>query len=311
MHIPVLAEAVLQWLAVRPDGVYVDCTVGGGGHAGRIAATLRSGRLVGLDRDLVSVMLARERLAEYSNVTVLHRNFGELAEVLKEFGIDRIDGALIDAGYSSMQLDDAQRGFSFQEEGPLDMRMDRTAGPTAAQWLAEVSEPELARVLREYGDVGPARRIARAIHRRRDSQGLRTTRDLVEAVADALDFVHGMPEETRTVFQAVRMAVNDELRWLEAGLRAGLEVLAPGGRIVVISFHSGEDRIVKNTFRAASRVQRELYPDGRVRARIPARIRILTPKPVQPGPEEVRNNPRAHSARLRAVEGLVEEGGTA
>jgi 16S rRNA (cytosine1402-N4)-methyltransferase len=256
-------------------------------------------------------MLARERLAEYSNVTVLHRNFGELAEVLKEFGIDRIDGALIDAGYSSMQLDDAQRGFSFQEEGPLDMRMDRTAGPTAAQWLAEVSEPELARVLREYGDVGPARRIARAIHRRRDSQGLRTTRDLVEAVADALDFVHGMPEETRTVFQAVRMAVNDELRWLEAGLRAGLEVLAPGGRIVVISFHSGEDRIVKNTFRAASRVQRELYPDGRVRARIPARIRILTPKPVQPGPEEVRNNPRAHSARLRAVEGLVEEGGTA
>jgi 16S rRNA (cytosine1402-N4)-methyltransferase len=258
--------------------------------------------LIALDRDPSTVAVARERLAPFSCVRVVHRNYGELAALLKELSIERVDGVLIDAGYSSLQLDDPPRGFSFQEEGPLDMRMDRTAGMTAAHYLATVREPELVRVLRAYGDVRPARRIAKAILRRREQAGLRTTRDLAEAVAEALHFVSGVPEETRTVFQAIRTVINDEFRWLEAGLEQAIDALAPGGRLVAISFHSGEDRIVKNVFRNASRVRRDFCPDGRLRALTRARVKVLTPKPVQPTAEERYRNPRCHSARMRVAE---------
>ncbi|MEX2016012.1 MAG: 16S rRNA (cytosine(1402)-N(4))-methyltransferase RsmH, partial [Candidatus Hydrogenedentales bacterium] len=234
------------------------------------------------------------------------RNYAELAAVLEELGIERVDGALIDAGLSSMQLDTAERGFSFQRRGPLDMRMNPEQGETAHDWLHTTPEDEMVRVLREYGDLKPARRIARAIMARRERGALETTDHLAAAVKEALPHVTAQPEETRTVFQAVRMAVNEELRWLEAGVAAALECLAPGGRFVAITFHSGEDRVVKQHLQRASRPRRELHPDGRVKAVHPPTIRILTPSPVRPTEEEIAANPRAASARLRAAERLTE-----
>ena len=294
----------MEWLRVREDGVYVDCTAGSGGHSERIAQVLRNGRLIALDCDPSSVEIAKRRLSVFSNVTVVHRNYGELAEVLETCGAGRVDGVLIDAGVSSMQLDDPARGFSFQEKGPLDMRMDATQGISAAEYLATIRESDLTQVLRAYGDVGPARRVARSIIQRRKARRLKTTRDLAEAVGEALPFVQGMPDETRTVFQAIRVAVNDEFRQLEAGVLQAVEALAPGGRLVVITFHSGEDRIAKNVLRDASHERRECFPDGRLRERIPPRLRLLTARPVQPGAAERQANPRSHSAKLRAAERL-------
>ncbi len=302
VHVPVLPVEVVEWLAIRPEGIYVDCTAGGAGHSTLIARKLAGGRLIALDRDPASVELARRRLAGFPRAEVIHRNYGELAEALEALGIAEVDGILIDAGFSSMQLEDPRRGFTFQEEGPLDMRLDPSGGLTAAEWLARTDEAGLARALREYGDVGPARRIARSILARRASGAMRSTSDLAQAVHDALAFVQGMPEETRTVFQAIRIAVNEEYRWLEAGVRQGIDALKAGGRIVAIAFHSGEDRIVKHVFQEASRARRELHADGRVKSSVPPRIRVLTPKPQYPSEEEIERNPRAHSARLRAAE---------
>jgi 16S rRNA (cytosine1402-N4)-methyltransferase len=201
-----------------------------------------------------------------------------------------------------MQLDTADRGFSFQGDGPLDMRMDTTEARDAATLLADASAAELAAVLRTFGDVNQAGRIASAIVRRREAGQLARTSDLVAAVKEALPFVNGVPEEVRTVFQAVRMAVNRELHWLEAGLRQGIERLRPGARYVVISFHSGEDRVVKDIFREASRPVRTLYPDGRTKEERPPRLRVITPKPVQADAAETAANPRAKSARMRVAE---------
>jgi 16S rRNA (cytosine1402-N4)-methyltransferase len=306
VHIPVLAGPVIEWLRVRPTGTYVDCTAGAGGHAALVAERLTTGRLIALDRDPAAVALASERLSPYPQAMVCHRNYSELAAVLAELGVDNVDGVLVDAGVSSMQLDQPRRGFSFQAEGPLDMRMDTTQGATAAQWLASTDMPTLMRSLRTYGDVGPAKRIASAILRRSDREGLETCQDLVAAVCEALPFVSGVPEEVRQVFQAVRIAVNDELGALKKGLDEAVAALAPHGRVVAIAFHSGEDRIVKNVLRDAARRRRELYPDGRVKAVEAPILKVLTKKPVQPDAEEARANPRSRSARLRAAERLAE-----
>ena len=304
-HVPVLADEVMAWLNVRAGGTYVDCTVGLAGHAARIAKALKGGRLIALDRDPASVALACERLDPFHKVTVLHRNYGDLGAVLDEVGVEQADGILIDAGLSSRQLDDPDRGFSFQKEGPLDMRLDPTSGPTARERLATISEPELARVLKAYGDVGPARRIAAAIVRRRGGRGLETTKDLAEAVAEALPFVRErLPEETRTCFMAIRVLVNEELRWLETGLEQAIDALAPAGRLVVIAFNSNEDGIVKRVLRNAGRPRHERYPDGRTRAVHAPRLAVLTRRPVRPSAQEVRENPRASSGRLRAAQRL-------
>jgi 16S rRNA (cytosine1402-N4)-methyltransferase len=303
-HIPVLADAALDWLGIRVDGVYVDCTAGLAGHSLLIASRLAGGRLIALDRDMASVEIARERLVGFSNAVVVHGNYGELKAVLGGLGVDEVDGVLIDAGFSSMQLEDARRGFTFQQDGPLDMRLDALSGETAREFLARLGEVELARVLKEYGDVGPARRIAAAIVRRRERGRMETTGDLAGAVCEALDFVSGQPDEIRTVFQAVRIAVNEELRWLRKGLEEAIDVLRPGGRLVAIAFHSGEDRVVKNVLRDASRPRHDLYPDGRIRSTQPPRVRVLTAKPVKPGAVEIARNPRAKSALLRAAEKL-------
>jgi 16S rRNA (cytosine1402-N4)-methyltransferase len=305
VHVPVLAGPAIEWLNVRENGVYVDCTAGAGGHAALIAARLTSGRLIALDRDPSAVERTTLRLQPYPFASVHHRNYGELATLLAELGLPHVDGVLLDAGVSSMQLDEPDRGFSLQAPGPLDMRMDSTSRQTAQSLLESINEEELAELLVRYGDVPRARRIARGILARRDENRLTTTADLSEAVAHALN-LQRTPEEARTVFQAIRIAVNDELRWLEAGLEQAIDVLAPGGRLVVIAFHSGEDRIVKNVLRDASRRQQRLHPDGRVAEVLPPRMKLLTRKPVLPNDDEVRDNPRAHSAKLRAAERLGE-----
>lgn len=308
-HVPVLAETAIELLQVKAGGAYMDCTAGAGGHAALIAKRLSGGRLIALDRDPAAVAAARVQLAQFPEVEVLHGNYGELAQVLTEVGISWLDGMLIDAGMSSLQLDDSTRGFSFQEDGFLDMRMDTTQGRSASEYLAEVSEEELARVLRVYGDLGPARRIARSIVQSAEREPVRTTGELVRAVAEGLGCPGRIPDETRTVFQAIRIALNDELRWLEAGLDQGLNALASGGRLVVISFHSGEDRIVKNVLRDASRPRRVFWPDGRLKETVPERVRLLTPKPIRPDAAECRRNPRSRSAKLRAVERIAENTG--
>jgi 16S rRNA (cytosine1402-N4)-methyltransferase len=205
---------------------------------------------------------------------------------------------------SSMQMDTPDRGFSFQQEGPLDMRMDTTKGPSASEYLARANDEELVGILRTYGDIAPARRIARVVLEYARTGRMNTTADLILAVQEALNCLKRVPEEVRTVFQAIRIAINEELRWLETGVGQAIESLAPGGRLVVISFHSGEDRIVKNLMRDASKPKRTLEPDGRLRSVEAARFGLLTSKPVSPSTEETRANSRAHSARLRALERL-------
>lgn len=304
MHVSVLAAESIAWLAIRPEGTYVDGTAGAGGHSALIAERLTTGRLLALDRDPSAVALARERLAPYPQAKALHGNYGRLDEILAAEGIAKIDGMLIDAGVSSMQLDTAERGFSLQHPGPLDMRMDGTEAEDAAAWLARTSQDELAETLRTFGDVQPAGRIARAIVEARGANQLNTTSDLVRAVSDALN-VHGkIPQEAYTVFQAIRMAVNEELRWLERGIEQAVRHARRGGRVVVITFHSGEDRVAKNTFRRLGTAARRLHPDGRVAEVTPPTVNVLTKKPVLPGQEEIAANPRSRSAKLRAVERL-------
>ncbi len=304
MHIPVLAEQAMEWLRVRGDGTYVDCTAGAGGHSSLIAEGLTTGRLIAMDCDPSAVAATRSRLKQFKNATVVQSNYGDIRPVLASLGIHCVDGILLDAGVSSMQIDTPGRGFSFQSDGPLDMRMTPDAGLSAAEFLARTNERELTDILRKYGDLRKARKIAAAILRRCKTNDMNTTTDLAQAVSDVYDFVSGVPAETRMVFQAIRIAVNEELQNLEKCIEQAIGLLAPEGRLVVISFHSGEDRIVKNIMRSASRKHRELYPDGRVQKVIPPLTLNLTPKPILPTSSEIAANSRAHSAKLRAVERL-------
>jgi 16S rRNA (cytosine1402-N4)-methyltransferase len=301
-HVPVMPEECIEALRVRPDGIYVDGTAGAGGHSLLIAQALDGGRLISLDRDPDAVALAGSRLSGYPQALVVQANYSELSEVLRELGIGRVDGVLIDAGCSSMQLDRRERGFSFEGDGPLDMRMDPGTGESAAEMLRGMGEEEMVAMLKQYGDLRPARRIARAIRVRAEHGRLSTTLDLVEAVREALPFVAGVPDEVRTVFQAVRIAVNDELGHLERGVRAAIEALAPGGRLAVLTFHSGEDRVVKRAMQEAAREQRTYHADGRISGRIAPKVKEITRKPVEPGDAEKKSNPRSKSAKLRVVE---------
>ncbi len=307
-HVPVLADEALQWLDPQPDGVYVDATAGAGGHARRIAERLGpAGRLIAIDCDPAAIEMVRERLRGFGHVTVVQGNYGELPAHLDTLGIGNVDGVLIDAGISSVQLDAPERGFSFQAEGGLDMRMNPAEGLPANAFLAGSSDREIFAFLREYGDVRPARRLARAIGRAARAGELRTTTDLVRCVQDALGVHHRVPEEARTVFQAIRIAVNNEFAHLRGGVEQAIDRLRPGGRFVGIAFHSGEDRIIKDVLRRASRPGERRRPDGRVIERTPPRVRLLTRKPVHAGPDEVARNPRAQSACLRAAERLGAE----
>ncbi|MCM2358827.1 MAG: 16S rRNA (cytosine(1402)-N(4))-methyltransferase RsmH [Geobacteraceae bacterium] len=307
-HLSVLPAEVLRYLAPRPGGVYLDGTTGGGGHAALVLeASSPDGILIGLDRDAQALAAARERLAPFGERARLFRkNFAELDALLAELGIAGIDGFLLDLGVSSYQLDTGERGFSFLQDAPLDMRMDTGSGETAAELVNGLSEQELTRIIREYGEERWAKRIAAFIVRARGEAPIETTLQLADLVKGAIP--RGAWEErlhpaTRT-FQAFRIAVNDELGSLERGLAAAFRLLKRGGRGVVISFHSLEDRIVKNTFRGLAQGCTCPRDFPRCVCGNTPQARVLTGKPVTAGEAELMENPRARSAKLRAIEKL-------
>ena len=308
-HIPVLLQETMDWLQPRPGGRYIDATVGLGGHSAAILErSSPDGRVLAIDRDPRALELARQRLAEFADRVVwAQARFDAMAEIAAEHGFQDAQGVLLDLGVSSLQLGDAERGFSFQEEGPLDMRMGPDAPTTAEEIVNAWPEEELARVIYTYGEERRSRRVARAIVAARP---LRTTRELAAVVARA---VRGggrssggrIHPATRT-FQALRIAVNAELESLEAALPEAVELLAPGGRLAVIAFHSLEDRIVKQ-FMARESTDCACppgQPDCTCAHR--ATLRRLTRKPVRAGEDEVGRNPRSRSARLRVAERLPE-----
>ncbi len=300
-HIPVMRDAAIEALAVRPEGTYLDGTFGRGGHAREILLRLgERGRLLLMDKDPEAIRVAQEKFADDARVAIRHSSFAEMAEWAE--AKPGVDGVLLDLGVSSPQIDQAERGFSFMNDGPLDMRMDPTSGLSAAQWLARASEREIADVLWEYGEEKASRRIARAIVGSRDQLALDTTLQLAGLIIQTVG--RGAPGKhpaTRT-FQAIRIHINRELGDLDAGLEAAAKVLKPGGRLAVISFHSLEDRRVKRFIRGDA---------GRVQVR-----RGLPPLPEKPpllralsdaelaGDEESARNPRARSAVLRVAERL-------
>ena len=307
-HLSVLPDEVIQYLNPRPGGIYLDGTLGGGGHAGQILVRCTpGGMLIGIDQDQEALQAAGRRLAEFgTSARLVHGNFGELGQHLDGFGIEALDGFILDLGVSSHQLDSAGRGFSFQQDAPLDMRMDTSRGETAADLLNDLPEPELERIIRDYGEERWAKRIAAFIARARQETPFVTTLQLVDIVKGAVpkakweDRIH---PATRT-FQAVRIAVNRELESLEKGLRAALDRLKPDGRGVVISFHSLEDRIVKHIFReyATGCTCPRNFPVCACNNK--PRVRVLTGRPVTATRQEIEVNPRSRSAKLRAVEKL-------
>ena len=306
-HIPVLVAAILDGLAVRPGGRYVDATVGGGGHAAEIlAVSSPDGRLLGLDRDPDAVARTRQRLAFYAErCRVVHASFERLAAVARSEGYFPADGILFDLGLSSFQLADHTRGFSFGGDDPLDMRFDPTeGGPTAADLVNTLPVSELAALLWRYGEERSARRIAEAIVAARP---IYTTGELVAIVKQVAGRKRERIHPATRTFQALRIAVNDELLLIESALPQAVEVLAPGGRLVVISFHSLEDRLVKRFMQRESR-------DCICPPELPvcqchhhATLQVITRKPIRPSAEEVRVNPRSRSARLRVA---MRVGGT-
>jgi 16S rRNA (cytosine1402-N4)-methyltransferase len=300
-HQPVMVEEVLHFLAPVPDGVYVDGTVGAGGHAEAILRTV-GGRctLIGVDRDPEALSRARHNLQAFRGALKLVRaDFGDLAWIVESNDAERVDGILLDLGMSSMQVDTAERGFSFRHEGPLDMRMDTSQKLTAAEVVNSYSESDLTRILRTYGEERHAGRIARAIVAARRSAPLRTTTELSQIVERAYPAGSRRQHPARRTFQALRIEVNGELRALEEALRAAPDVLAPGGRIVVISYHSLEDRLTKRMFERFAGRGRPLPGLGAPRAT--GVLAELTPNAVLPSTAETQRNPRASSARLRAA----------
>jgi len=303
-HTPVLLDEVLELLDVREGGSYIDGTLGSAGHALAIIERAgRDGRLLGIDRDREAITRAGEVLdAHAERCTLVHGNHANVADIAGEHGFGKADGILFDLGVSSEQLDEPARGFSFSRPGPLDMRMDKRERVTAADLVADLDEEVLCRVLRENGDEPKAKRIARAIVRARERSALETTQDLSDVVAGAVGGKKGRLHPATRAFLALRIAVNRELSSLEAGLEAGLGILATGGRMAVISFHSQEDRVVKRRFSAHAGRWESLPAGGRVRQGEMPRVSLVNRKPVRPGEPEIKANPRARSAKLRVVE---------
>jgi 16S rRNA (cytosine1402-N4)-methyltransferase len=308
-HQPVMLDRVAELLRPRPGGVYLDATLGLGGHAERLlAASAPDGRVVGIDRDPAALALARQRLAWAGDrLVAVAASFADLAEVAGRLGLAAVDGVLYDLGVSSLQLDEPARGFSYRADAPLDMRMDPTTGITAAEVLATYPRAELARILRDYGEERNAGRIARFIDEARRRAPIATTGQLVELVKAAVPAAARRtgPHPARRAFQALRIEVNRELDALQASLPQAIDLLAPGGRLVVLAYHSLEDRIVKRTLAEAAGRAGDTPPRLPVAgpAARPA-LAVLTRRPETPAPAEVAVNPRAESAKLRAAEKL-------
>ena len=304
-HVSVLLQECIDNLKIRPDGIYLDGTLGMGGHAYEIASRLRTGRLIALDRDESALRRAGERLRPYTqNLTLVHGNFRDTAAILDDLGIQHVDGMLFDLGVSSPQLDEAQRGFSYQHDAPLDMRMDDTQAQSAWDLVNTWDEGRLARILWDYGEERYARRIAAAVCARRQERPIERTLELVEIIKSAMPAaaLREKQHPAKRTFQAIRIAVNDELAAIAAMLETAPDKLRPGGRLCVISFHSLEDRIVKNGIHAREKgctCPREapVCTCGFVQT-----LRSVHRKPILPGAEEISQNPRARSAKLRVAE---------
>jgi 16S rRNA (cytosine1402-N4)-methyltransferase len=290
---------VLFWLRPHEGQIFLDCTVGYCGHAEKILeASSPSGIVVGIDQDIKAVEAGRARLERFGARAILIKgHFVELKRHLAAQGISSVQGALFDLGVSSPQIDEPSRGFSFQATGPLDMRMDQSAGKTAADLLNHTDEVDLANLIYEFGEERYSRRIARAIVRARVSRPFETTSELVSVIESAVPahYRHGRIHCATRTFQALRIAVNQELEHLEPALRDAVDVLAPGGRLCVISFHSLEDRIVKHTFRVLA-------------AEAESELEILTKRPQLPTDDEIGRNPRSRSAKLRVIQRMPKEG---
>ena len=306
-HVSVLLEECIEALNIKPDGIYVDGTLGGAGHSSRIAAELTTGRLIGIDRDPVALEAAGERLKPFADrVTLVHSNFDEMDTVLKDLGISGADGILMDLGVSSPQLDDGARGFSYMANAPLDMRMNSEDTLDARQIVNGWSYEELKRILYDYGEERYAPRIAAAICKRREESPIETTLELVDIIRGAMPAaaLREKQHPAKRSFQAIRIAVNDELGSVERVMKRAVPCLNPGGRLAVITFHSLEDRIVKNAMAEAAKgciCPRE-FPVC-VCGRKP-QVKIITRKPITSTEAELAVNPRARSAKLRVCEKL-------
>ncbi len=306
-HVSVLLDECIQGLNIRPDGIYVDGTLGGAGHSSHIASKITTGRLIGIDRDEVALTAAAERLAPYGDrVTLVHSNFCDIASVLARLGIGGVDGILLDLGVSSPQLDDGARGFSYMADAPLDMRMDHSEALTAAAVVNTWSYEELKRILYEYGEERYAPQIASAICKRREQAPVRTTLELVDIIRSAMPpaALREKQHPAKRSFQAIRIAVNDELGAVSQVMRDAIPCLNPGGRLAVITFHSLEDRIVKSAMAEAAKgcTCPPSFPVC-VCGKKP-KVRLITRKPIVSGEEELARNPRARSAKLRICEKL-------
>ena len=306
-HKPVLLEECLEALAIRPDGIYLDGTLGGAGHSSRIVQCLTTGRLIGVDRDPVALQAAGERLAPYKDrVTLVHSNFCEIRKILSDLQIDGVDGMLFDLGVSSPQLDDASRGFSYMADAPLDMRMNEEDALSAYDVVNTWDYEELRRILREYGEERYAPSIAAAIVRQREKQPIQTTLELVDVIKSAMpgQALREKQHPAKRSFQAIRIAVNDELGSVSRMLEDAVDCLNPGGRLAVITFHSLEDRIVKNAMQTAAKgcTCPPEFPVC-VCGKKP-KVKLISRKPIVSGEAELAENPRARSAKLRVCEKL-------
>lgn len=304
-HVSVLLEECLDGLNIKPDGIYVDGTLGGAGHSSEIVKRLTTGRLIGIDRDEIALRAAGERLAPYQDrVQLVHSNFCEIASVLDDLGIAGVDGILLDLGVSSPQLDDAMRGFSYMADAPLDMRMDNSAPLCAKDVVNTWPQEELKRILYEYGEERFAPAIAAAICRRREEKPIETTFELVDIIRSAMPpaALREKQHPAKRSFQAIRIAVNDELGSVSKALRDAIPRLNPGGRMAIITFHSLEDRIVKNAFAEAARGC-TCPPEFPVCiCGNKPKVKLVNRKPIVSGENELNVNPRARSAKLRICE---------
>ena len=302
-HVPVLVDQVLEQLNIHTDGIYIDGTFGRGGHSQLMLERLGDdGLLLAIDRDLNAAQIATDWAQQDTRIVVAQGSFGDIEKLARAQGIlGRVDAVLLDLGVSSPQLDDASRGFSFMRDGPLDMRMDNSSGMSAADWINVVSEAELARVILRFGEERSARRIAKAICELRERQPISGTRQLVDLIETVIPRRGKAKHPATKTFQAIRIFINNELGELQKFLDSALSVLAPAGRLCVISFHSLEDRMIKRYMRDLSRVDPRLSQLPVVPESVQPKFRLVT-KAIRAGAEEVASNPRARSAILRVAE---------
>ncbi len=304
-HIPIMLNEVLEGLDIKPDGTYVDGTLGGAGHSSEIVKRLSDkGRLIGIDQDMDAIKASGERLKEYKNVKIIHSNYVNMKNVLMDEGIDGVDGILLDLGVSSYQFDNKERGFSYREDAPLDMRMDREVPYTAQDIVNDYSQDELRRIISDYGEEKFAGRIAANIVNKRETKRIETTFELNDIIKDAIPAAArrkgGNP--CKKTYQALRIELNKELMVLEDSLEDMIEMLKPNGRLCIITFHSLEDRIVKSAFRTAENPcicppEFPVCTCGRV-----SKGKVITRKPIVANDEELEINPRSSSAKLRVFE---------